>query len=91
MEDPDNECPICFEHYGTSPTVQVHCCKKTMHLNCYSRCVPMCPFCRAHQPPVLPVHIIVTDWPKVTKAITTSIMIGACFTIIVLQTTKCQL
>ena len=90
MEDPENECPICFEKFDGVPKVQVHCCRKTMHLSCYTKCSPMCPFCRSRIPVVGPVHIIVTDWPRVTKSVFVSVMIGACLTTSMLLNFGCQ-
>ena len=90
MEDPDNECPICFEKYDGIPKVQVHCCNKTMHVSCYSKCAPACPFCRSRIPVVGPVHVIITDWPRVVKSVSISIIISAMLsTSILMNYVKC--
>ena len=75
----EEECPICFDTlFGDSPTVWLNCCRNTIHLKCYAKCVPKCPFCRAKQDPIAPVHILYTDWPRVTRFLGACIIIGAC-------------
>ena len=84
------ECPICFEPNENSTTVHVHCCKQTMHLNCYYKCLPTCPMCRAEQPPVQHVTIVIKDWRRLFKVIATSIIACSCMSIIILQTQLCN-
>lgn len=44
------ECPICLSEMSGENTVQVHCCRKTFHLECIVKCFSTkleCPMCRA--------------------------------------------
>lgn len=80
----DDECPICFDKLaGDAPTVWLNCCRNTIHLKCYARCVPKCPFCRSKQESIAPVHIVTTDWPRVTRVLGIAIVIGMCTSVIV--------
>lgn len=43
------ECPICMDTLRIKNVVIMKCCKKELHLDCYTRCTtlkPECPFCR---------------------------------------------
>lgn len=55
----DSECPICLEPL-TGTVVHMGCCKKMVHIQCYTI---KCPMCRADLPvpihAVQPQHIIV--------------------------------
>lgn len=44
------ECPVCLEPL-TGTVVNMGCCRKSVHIQCY---VTQCPLCRAELP--LPVH-----------------------------------
>jgi hypothetical protein len=79
----EEECPICFDKFGDTPSVWLNCCRNTINLNFYAKCVPKCPFCRSNQASIAPVHIIHTDWPRVTKILGASIIIGMCTSVVV--------
>jgi len=45
-----DECPICTDEL-TGSTVNLGCCKKSMHVECLIKCMKQklnCPMCRAH-------------------------------------------
>ena len=60
-----DECPICIEPLsGTFTTMG--CCKKTLHVDCYIKCMkqkPACPMCRAG-------HDVIQDIEQATVTIT---------------------
>lgn len=86
MEDPE-ECPICFETMDKTTHVKLGCCSHKMHFDCYVKTLPICPFCRAVQnQKVVPIIILKTDWPRITKTICLSVIISACIAISVLIT-----
>lgn len=80
MEDPENECPICFEKLDKTPLVSLHCCsKQNMHISCYVKTHPKCPLCRDEKN-ILPVFVLKTDWPRITKVFTLIVTSAACIT-----------
>jgi hypothetical protein len=48
----DPECPVCLEQL-TGTLVELGCCHKRVHIQCY---VSTCPMCRATLP--VPIHAI---------------------------------
>jgi hypothetical protein len=91
MEDPSSdECPLCFESIDKKTIVSLNCCShQKIHIECYSKCLPKCPFCRKEQPDILPRIVVVTDWKKVTKSICVSFFASACLTIFVTIHANC--
>ena len=56
----ETECPICMDTLETKNVVIINCCKKQLHLDCYTKCTalkPECPFCRR------PVEVVI-DIPE---------------------------
>ena len=39
------ECPVCLEQNTDFVSL---CCKKHFHNECFLKCAPTCPLCRAH-------------------------------------------
>jgi hypothetical protein len=55
------------------------------HLDCYVRAsLETCPMCRAPVPQILPVVLVKTDWPRVTKSIGISLVVSACMSVSIL-------
>ena len=81
MEDPENDCPVCFESMKKTTVIRVHCCEHMLHLSCYMKCGQFCPMCRTEQPHILPVYIIKTDWPRITKSVCLTILVTSCISI----------
>lgn len=83
------DCPVCLEKLGNAPNVTTHCCKQVIDLQCYLKCLPKCPLCRAEQPPVLTSNVVINDWSKLAKTVSSSIVGSAvASTMIILYTTN---
>ena len=76
------DCPVCLEPLGNSTLVMTHCCKQRMDLLCYVRCLPKCPFCRASQDAVPNVQVVINDWRRLTKVLSTTIVACAAASIV---------
>ena len=91
MEDPSsNDCSLCMETLDKCSVVHLNCCSsQKIHIECYVKSLPKCPFCRKLQPTFVPPIIVVTDWPKVRKSIFTAFAVTACMSITILLTNQC--
>lgn len=76
-----------------SPMVTLtNCCNQSLHLECYLKSLPKCPFCRADQPPV-PERIIVvqqneyTHWVRMVRAVSIFTLMCACVSVTSLLST----
>lgn len=86
MEDPSHECPICFEKISKHAMVSMNCCSgQLIHIDCYLKSLPRCPFCRSEQSHTFPVIVMKNDWPRVTKAVCLAVMFSACITTAVIS------
>lgn len=86
MEDVNDECPICFEKITKQVMVSMHCCSgQLIHVDCYLKSLPKCPFCRSETSVIFPVTIMKNDWPRVTKAVCIAVMFSACMSIAVIS------
>lgn len=90
-DEEDPSCPLCLESIEKRTTVRLNCCSgQVIHVECYVKSLPRCPFCRADQPSgMIPVHVTITDWPRVTKSICVSVLASACVTIFVIMNGQC--
>lgn len=78
-----DECPICFELFESkSPQILLTCCSgQKIHIDCYVKSLPRCPFCRHEQPKgIFPILVTITDWPRIVKSLSLTILVSACFT-----------
>lgn len=86
-----NECSLCLEPLDKCTTVHLNCCSgQVIHVQCYAKSLPKCPFCRAEQPEILPRVVVVTDWKKISRSIGFSFLASACITIFVVINAGCQ-
>lgn len=78
----ENNCPLCLEKFEKGTIVSLECCsKQRIHIECYVKSLPRCPFCRSEQPKIFPIIIIKNDWPTITKKICATLFICACLSI----------
>lgn len=73
-----------------SPMVTLtNCCNQSLHLECYLKSLPKCPFCRVDQPQV-PERIIVvqqneyTHWARVVRTVSMFTLVCASISVITL-------
>lgn len=90
MEDPlnDDECPICLEPFDPKkPFVTMNCCSgQKIHTECYIKSMVKCPFCRYACPDTkstLPIIVTITDWPRITRTMCTTMFATACLCTVV--------
>ena len=85
-----NVCNLCLESLDKCTVVHLNCCSgQRIHIQCYSKSLPRCPFCRKDQPQILPQVVVVTDWPVIRKFLGISIFMSSCITMIVIMNAKC--
>lgn len=82
----EDSCQLCLEKFEKGTVVSLECCsKQRIHIECYVKSLPRCPFCRAEQPRIFPIFIMKNDWPTMTKRICAAIMFSTCVAIAVLS------
>lgn len=82
----EEECPICLEKFKNETIVSLECCsKQRIHIECYIKSLPRCPFCRSEQPKIFPIIVIKNDWSTATKKICATIFFCAFISIAVLS------
>jgi hypothetical protein len=90
MSEESIECSLCLESLDKCTVVHLNCCsRQRIHVECYAKSLPKCPFCRAQQPEILPPIHVITDWPRVTRRIGGSFLVSACLTIFILMNAQC--
>lgn len=86
-----NECSLCLESLDKCSVVHLNCCSgQRIHTQCYAKSLPRCPFCRKDQPEILPRVVVITDWPRLRKFISVSLLVSACLTVIVIINVRCE-
>lgn len=89
-DEEENVCTLCLESLDKCTVVHLNCCSgQRIHVQCYAKSLPRCPFCRKDQPQMLPPIVVITDWPRVTRFILTSFFMTSCMTIAILMNAKC--
>jgi hypothetical protein len=89
MAEESNDCSLCLEPLDKCSVVHLNCCSgQRIHIECYAKSLPKCPFCRAQQPEILPKIVVITDWPKVRRFIGVSFLLATCTTIFIIINTS---
>lgn len=80
-------CPICADEFKREPFVSLNCCSgQKIHLRCYSKSLPRCPFCRAEQPrDVFNVIVMHIEWRRILSCVCFTILGSTCMAIAVIS------
>lgn len=83
MEEGGNTCPM---------VTLTNCCKQVLHLDCYLKSLPKCPFCREDQTIHVPERIVIvqndyTSWVRMVRAVSIFTILCACISVTSLMST----
>ena len=89
------ECPICLEPIGDRDGITLNCCAQRLHAQCYVRCLPTCPLCRAKHDVRIevsedPVPVPAPSCARCISAFSTLVMVGLLTVMAITNFQKCS-
>ena len=93
------ECPICLEPIVDRDGITLNCCAQRLHAQCYVRCLPTCPLCRAKHdvrievseaPDPVPDPVPAPSCARCISAFSTLVMVGLLTVMAITNFQKCS-
>lgn len=88
-DDEENPvCPLCTDELsGKRTLVIMNCCSgQVIHAECYAKCLPRCPFCRAQQSKdIFKVEVIEVNWRRIALCLCWCVVAAACASITIIS------